>query len=57
MEVLEETMDPARRTLVRVTIADAVKADKMFTVLMGSGVEPRRRFIEQHALEVKNLDV
>jgi len=51
------TMDPERRTLVKVTIADAVKADKMFNVLMGSGVEPRRRFIEQHALEVKNLDV
>ena len=51
------TMDPARRTLIKVGVADAVKADKMFTVLMGSGVEPRRRFIEQHALEVKNLDV
>ena len=51
------TMDPERRTLIRVSIADAVKADKMFTVLMGSGVEPRREFIQQHALEVKYLDV
>jgi len=56
-QLWQTTMDPARRTLIRVTIADAFKSDKLFTILMGSNVEPRRRFIEQHALEVRNLDV
>ncbi len=50
------TMDPARRTLLKVVIEDAVKADEMFTVLMGDAVEPRREFIEKHAREVTNLD-
>jgi len=51
------TMDPASRTLMQVKIEDAVKADRMFTMLMGDAVEPRREFIERHALEVRSLDV
>jgi len=51
------TMDPASRTLMQVKIEDAVKADRMFTILMGDQVEPRREFIERHALEVRSLDV
>jgi DNA gyrase subunit B len=51
------TMDPANRLLQRVTIEDAMKADEIFTILMGDEVEPRRQFIEAHAKEVKNLDV
>jgi DNA gyrase subunit B len=56
-DLRETAMDPAKRTLYRVTINDAVEADRMFTVLMGPEVEPRREFIERHALEVTNLDV
>ncbi|MBI2143885.1 DNA topoisomerase (ATP-hydrolyzing) subunit B [Candidatus Woesearchaeota archaeon] len=51
------TMNPGTRALVKVNVDDAVEADKIFTLLMGEEVEPRREFIEQHALEVKNLDV
>jgi DNA gyrase subunit B len=50
-------MDPANRVLMKVTMEDADAADEMFTILMGDQVEPRRQFIERHALEVKNLDV
>ena len=51
------TMDPERRTLQQISIESAVKADKIFTTLMGDKVEPRRKFIEEHATEVRNLDV
>lgn len=56
-QLWETTMNPAVRTLVKVTLPDAIAADRMFSMLMGEEVEPRRIFIEQHALSVKNLDV
>jgi DNA gyrase subunit B len=56
-ELRETTLDPANRTLLRVTMSDAAAADDLFRVLMGEKVEPRREFIERHALDVKNLDV
>lgn len=56
-QLWETTMDPAVRTLIRVTLPDVVAADHMFTMLMGEDVPPRRAFIEQHALSVKDLDV
>jgi DNA gyrase subunit B len=51
------TMDPQRRTVLKVTVADAETADEYFTILMGTNVEERRKFIQEHALDVKNLDV
>jgi len=56
-QLWETTMDPATRMMIQVKIEDAEAADKMFDVLMGSDVEPRRRFIQTHAKGVKNLDV
>ncbi|HOT91382.1 MAG TPA: ATP-binding protein [Anaerolineae bacterium] len=56
-QLWETTMDPAKRTLVQVTIEDAAEADQVFSMLMGSEVPPRRRFIQSHAREVQNLDV
>jgi len=56
-QLWETTMDPARRTLLLVTIEDAVRADETFDMLMGSAVPPRRRFIQTHAKEVRNLDI
>ncbi len=56
-ELWATTMDPARRTLLRVTLEGATNAEAMFSTLMGEDVERRRRYIEEHALDVKNLDV
>jgi DNA gyrase subunit B len=56
-ELRETTLDPAVRSMIKVTLSDAAAADEMFRVLMGDKVEPRREFIEKHALEVRNLDV
>src|SRR5262249_28916167 len=53
----EHSMNPTTRTLLKVTLPDAIAADRMFSMLMGEEVEPRRVFIEQHALSVKNLDI
>jgi DNA gyrase subunit B len=56
-ELRETTLDPANRTLLKIRMDDLNQADNLFRVLMGDNVEPRREFIEKHALDVSNLDV
>jgi DNA gyrase subunit B len=56
-QLWDTTMDPAHRTILQVTIEDAADADRIFTILMGEKVEPRRNFIQTHAGEVMNLDI
>ena len=56
-QLWETTMDPSARTLLQVDIEDAADADRIFTILMGDKVEPRREFIQAHAGEVMNLDI
>lgn len=56
-QLWETTMDPSRRKMKRITVDDASKADETFDVLMGSDVAPRKRFIQTHAINVKNLDI
>ena len=56
-ELWDTTMNPETRTLKRIELDDAVKADEIFTILMGEKVEPRKEFIEQNAKYVVNLDV
>ena len=56
-QLYETTMNPDKRKLLKVVLEDAVRANEMFTVLMGDEVEPRRKFIEDNALNVQNLDI
>jgi DNA gyrase subunit B len=56
-QLADTTMNPDKRTLLRVDLMDLAGSDEIFTTLMGEDVESRRRFIEENALDVKNLDV
>jgi DNA gyrase subunit B len=56
-QLWETTMDPERRTLLQVKLEDIVETNEIFTTLMGEDVEKRRKFIEDNALDVKNLDI
>ena len=56
-QLWETTMDPERRTIIKVEMEDAVKADEIFTILMGDKVAPRKEFIEKNAKFVENLDI
>ena len=56
-QLWDTTMDPAARTLLRVTLEDAIEANEVFSMLMGDDVGPRREFIQDNAIYVKNLDV
>jgi DNA gyrase subunit B len=56
-QLWETTMDPDKRTLLQVTLEDGEIANNIFTVLMGTEVEPRREFIQKHAKDVRRLDI
>ena len=56
-QLWETTLNPETRTLIKVDLQDAIKAHEVFNLLMGEKVEPRRQFIEEHAREVRNLDI